>query len=54
MSSYPVGITQCPKCGKIMSTEIHLKNGGQVVTCIHCHRNFCAETKNGFFTGKSR
>ena len=48
------GSTQCPKCGRSNTANITLNNGGQVITCGGCHKNFTAEVKQGSFTGKNR
>ncbi len=52
--SYGTGVTQCPHCGSIGTYEIRMQNGGQVITCQNCRKNFTAEVHNGQFTGRSR
>ncbi len=51
---YGFGSTQCPKCGAVGTFPITLTNGGQVVACKNCHKNFTAEVRQQQFTGKNR
>jgi transposase-like protein len=52
--SYGTGSTQCPKCGAVGTYKITLTNGGQVITCNSCKKNFTAEVKQQQFTGRNR
>jgi transcription elongation factor Elf1 len=48
------GATQCPKCGAVGTYKITMQNGGQVISCNSCRKNFTAEVKQGVFTGRNR
>jgi len=48
------GSTQCPKCGAVGTYTIRLENGGQVICCNNCRKNFTAEVRHGQFTGRNR
>jgi transcription elongation factor Elf1 len=52
--SYGTGTTQCPKCGAVGTYEIRNQQGGQVITCNSCRKNFTAEVQHGQFTGRNR
>ena len=52
--SYGSGVTQCPKCGTVGTYRITMQNGGQVIACNGCRKNFTAEVKQGTFTGRNR
>lgn len=54
MSSHSIGATQCPHCGRVINAPITMKNGGQVITCQVCRKNFTAEVQQGSFTGRNR
>ena len=47
------GVTQCPKCRTVGTFRITMKQGGQVLTCPKCHKNFTAHVDHGKFTGKN-
>jgi len=48
------GPTQCPKCNAVGTYKITMQNGGQVISCNRCRKNFTAEVKQGAFTGRNR
>jgi transcription elongation factor Elf1 len=48
------GTTQCPRCGAVSTYPIMMHDGGQVITCKRCHKNFTAEVRGGEFTGNNR
>ena len=48
------GVVGCPHCGTVGTYKITMQNGGQVVTCVKCHKNMTAEVKQGQFTGRAR
>ena len=52
--SYGTGTTQCPHCGQVQTHKITMSDGGQVVSCSKCRKNFTAEVKHGQFTGRGR
>lgn len=52
--SYGSGSTQCPHCGKVGAYKVTMQNGGQVVSCSSCRKNFTAEVKQAQFTGRNR
>jgi hypothetical protein len=52
--SYGTGTTQCPKCGSVGTYPIRMQQGGQVITCNSCRKNFTAEVHHGQFTGRNR
>ena len=52
--AYGTGVTQCPHCGCVGTYIITMHQGGQVISCEQCRKNFTAEVKQGQFTGKGR
>lgn len=48
------GVTQCPKCGAVGTYPITMSQGGQVITCKNCRKNFTAQVDHGQFTGRNR
>jgi transcription elongation factor Elf1 len=52
--SYGNGATQCPHCGAVGTYRITMQQGGQVIPCNSCRKNFTAEVKQGQFTGRNR
>lgn len=52
--SYGTGTTQCPKCGAVGTYKITMQQGGQVIACNSCRKNFTAQVDHGQFTGKNR
>jgi transcription elongation factor Elf1 len=42
-------IVTCPKCGSSTSAEITMTDGGQVVTCKNCSKNFMMDVSHGEF-----
>lgn len=48
------GVTQCPKCGAVGTYPIRMQQGGQVITCNPCRKNFTAQVDHGQFTGSNR
>ncbi len=48
------GTTQCPKCGAVGAYPITMTQGGQVISCQSCRKNFTAQVDHGQFTGKNR
>jgi hypothetical protein len=52
--SNKTGVTQCPKCGSVGTYPIRLQDGGQVICCVNCRKNFTAEVRQGVFTGRNR
>jgi hypothetical protein len=44
---YGLERVMCPHCGGDFSYDITVRDGGQVVVCYSCRRNFCL----GFRTG---
>ena len=52
--AHGTGTTQCPKCGAVGTYPITMSQGGQVISCKSCHKNFTAQVDHGQFTGKNR
>jgi len=52
--AYGSGATQCPKCGAVGTYTVTMQNGGQVICCNSCRKNFTAEVHQGQFTGRNR
>lgn len=52
--AYGTGTTQCPYCGVPGTYNITMSQGGQVISCGNCRKNFTAEVDHGQFTGKTR
>jgi len=52
--AYGTGTTQCPKCGAVGTYTITTSQGGQVISCNACRKNFTAQVDHGQFTGKNR
>jgi len=52
--AYGTGVTQCPKCGAVGTYQITMQQGGQVISCDSCRKNFHAEVRQGQFTGPNR
>ena len=48
------GQTQCPHCAAIISYDVEIENGTQMLTCKQCQKAFAAEVKNNRFTGTNR
>ena len=38
-------ILTCPKCGATTSATITMTDGGQVVCCKSCHKNFMMDVR---------
>ena len=38
---YGLERVMCPHCGGEFSYNITIRDGGRVVVCYSCHRNFC-------------
>lgn len=52
--SHPTGVMQCPKCGAVGTYSITMQQGGQVICCKSCRKNFTAQVAHGQFTGRNR
>ncbi|TWU49260.1 hypothetical protein Poly59_38740 [Rubripirellula reticaptiva] len=46
--------SQCPKCGAVSTYTITMQNGGRLISCSSCRKNFTSEVKQALFTGKNR
>ncbi len=50
---YGIGTTICPNCGVKGTYKITMRQGGQVISCKNCHKNFTAQLDHGQFTGNN-
>jgi transcription elongation factor Elf1 len=48
------GSTQCPHCGAVGTYKITIQQGGQVISCNNCRKNFTAQVDHAKFIGKNR
>jgi hypothetical protein len=51
---YGIERVMCPHCGGMYSYNITMRDGGQVVTCYSCHRNFRLRVHIGQVIGVER
>jgi transposase-like protein len=51
--SYGSATVPCPHCSKPSTHEIKMRDGGQIVSCPSCHKNFRIKINQGQVQGTS-